>query len=72
MYKLFFLVVTIGGFVFAGSWDNAPKAVEAYDQKNNQYCLVEDTSSDDSKIEAGRRRGKGNRGRRRGGGNGLR
>ena len=32
---------------------------------------VQDTSSDDDKIEAGRRRGKGNKGRRRGGG-GLR
>ena len=71
MYKLFLLAVTIGGFVFAGSLDNAPKSVEAFDQNNNQYCFAEDTSSDDSKIEAGRRRGKGQRGRRRGGG-GLR
>ena len=71
MYKLFLLAVTIGGFVFAGSLDNASKSVEASDQNNNQYCFAEDTSSDDSKIEAGRRRGKGNKGRRRGGG-GLR
>ena len=70
MYKLFLLAVSIGGFVFAGSWDNAPKSIETSDQNNNQYCFAEDTSSDDSKVE-GRRRGKGNRGRRRGGG-GLR
>ena len=70
MYKLFVLAVTIGGFVFAGSWDNAPKSIETSDQNNNQYCFAEDTSSDD-KVEAGRRRGKGNKGRRRGGG-GLR
>ena len=71
MYKLFLLALSIGGFVFAGSWDNAPKSIETSDQNNNQYCFAEDTSSDDSKIEAGRRRGKGNKGRRRGGG-GLR
>ena len=71
MYKLFLLAVSIGGFVFAGSWDNTPNSVVASDQNINQYCLVEDTSSDDSKIEAGRRRGKGQKGRRRGGG-GLR
>ena len=71
MYQLFVLVVTIGGLVFAGSWDNAPKPVVASDQNNDQYCFAEDSSSEDSKLEAGRRRGKGNRGRRRGGG-GLR
>ena len=70
MYKLFLLVVTIGGFVFAGSWGNASKFVEISDQNNNQYCFVEDTSSDDFKAEA-RRRGKGHKGRRRGG-SGLR
>ena len=71
MYKLFLLAVSIGGFVFADSWDNAPKSVETSDQNNNQYCFAEDTSSDDFKVEAGRRRGKGQRGRRRGG-SGLR
>ncbi len=70
MYKLILLAVSIGGFIFAGSWDNAPKSVETSDQNNNQYCFAEDTSSDDFKVE-GRRRGKGNKGRRRGGG-GLR
>ena len=71
MYQLFVLVVTIGGLVFAGSWDNAPKPVVASDQNNDQYCFAEDSSSEDSKLEAGRRRGKGHKGRRRGGG-GLR
>ena len=71
MYKLFLLAVSIGGFVFGGSWNNTAKTIETSDQNNNQYCFAEDTSSDDSKIEAGRRRGKGQRGRRRGG-SGLR
>ena len=70
MYKLFLLSLTIGGIVLAASWDNTSKSVEAYD-RNNQYCLTEDTSIEDDKIEAGRRRGKGHKGRRRGGG-GLR
>ena len=65
------LSITIVGFVFAGSWDNASTSVIKYDQVKDQYCLVENTSDDDSKLEAGRRRGKGNKGRRRGGG-GLR
>ena len=69
MYKLFLLAVTIGGFVFAGSWDSAPITVGTSDQNNNQYCFAEDTSDDDNKLE--RRRRKGNKGRRRGG-NGLR
>ena len=68
MYKLFLLAVSIGGFIFAGSWDNAPKSDETSAQ-NNQYYWEE--GNDDFKGEAGRRRGKGQRGRRRGGG-GLR
>ena len=71
MYKLFVLAVTIGGFVFAGSWDSTSSTVGKSDQNNNQYCFAEDTSSDDYKVEARKRGGKGNRGRRRGGG-GLR
>ena len=71
MYKLFLLTVTIGGFVFGGSCGNVPGSVEASDQNDNQYSFAEDTSIDDFKVEAGRKRGKGNRGRRRGGG-GLR
>ena len=61
--------MVIGGFVFAGSWNNLPKSDSIADDK--QYSLVQDTFSDDDKLEAGRRRGKGNKGRRRGGG-GLR
>ena len=68
MYKLFLLIFTVAGFTFAGSLENT---VRLHDGTNdNQYAMAEDTSSDD-KLEAGRRRGKGNRGRRRGGG-GLR
>ena len=70
LYKLIIFTITFGSYVFADSWDNTPKSVETSDQNNNQYCLAEDTSSDDFKIE-GRRRSKGNKGRRRGGG-GLR
>ena len=71
MYKFILLTITVGGFVFSGSWNNAVKSDEASNPVKNQYCWAEDTSSDDSKIEAGRRRGKGNKGRRRGG-SGLR
>ena len=71
MYKLFLLAVTIGGFVLAGSLDSTLRSVESSDQNNNQYCFAEGESIDDSKLEASRRRGKGNRGKRRGGG-GLR
>ena len=69
MVKLFLLMLTIGSFVFSGSWNNATQS----DNKSNykQYNMVEDVSSDDYKSEAGRKRGKGQRGRRRGGG-GLR
>ena len=69
MYKLFLLAVTIGGFVFAGSCDNATATVETSNQYD-KYFFAEDISSDDFKTE-GRRRGKGQKGRRRGGG-GLR
>jgi len=70
MYKIFLLAVTIGSFIFAGSWDTTPKSTVTSDQ-NKQYYFAENTSNDDLKVEAGRRRGKGQRGRRRGGG-GLR
>ena len=67
MYKLIILAITIGGFVFAGSWNNLAKSDETSNPLKNQYCWVEDTSDDDNKLER-RRRGKGHRGRRRGGG----
>ena len=69
MYKLFLLAVTIGGFVFAGSLD-AVKVSSSSGAVKSQFCLAEDTSKDDFKLER-RRRGKGNTKRRRGGG-GLR
>ena len=70
MYKLFLLVVTIGGFAFAGTFNNTVKVSGSLGTEKNQFCLAEDTSKDDFKLER-RRRGKGNTKRRRGGG-GLR
>ena len=70
MYKILLLVITVGGFVFAGSWDNTSKSIEKSDSVKNQFCLAEDTS-DDNKLERRRRGSKGNKGRKRGG-NGLR
>ena len=71
MHKLVILAITIGGFVFAGTWNNNTLAVEKSDPVKNQFCLAEDTSDDDNKLERRRRGGKGNKGRKRGG-NGLR
>ena len=68
MYKLLILGITVGGFLFANSWDNTSKTVEKSDSVKNQFCLAED--NDDFKLER-RKRGKGN-GKRRRGGNGLR
>ena len=70
MYKILLLTITVGGFLFAGSWEDASKPVEKSDSVKNQFCLAEDTS-DDNKLERRRRGGKGNKGRKRGG-NGLR
>ena len=70
MHKLIILAITIGGFVFAGTWNNNTLALEKSDPVKNQFCLAEDTS-DDNKLERRRRGGKGNKGRKRGG-NGLR
>ena len=71
MYKILILAITVGGFVFAGSWDNTAKSGEKSDSVKNQYCLVEDTSKDDYKLERRRKGGRGGKKRRRGG-NGLR
>lgn len=70
MYKILILAITVGGFLFAGSWDNTSKSVEKSDSVKNQFCLAEDTG-DDNKLERRRRGGKGNKGRKRGG-SGLR
>ena len=71
MYKLFLLAVTMGGFVFAGTFNNTVKFSDGTSTVKSQFCLAEDTSKDDFKLERRRRGGKGNKGRRRGG-NGLR
>ena len=71
MHKLIILAITIGGFVFAGTWNNNTLAVEKSDPVKNQFCLAEDTSNDDNKLERRKRGGKGNKGRKKGG-NGLR
>ena len=71
MYKILLLVITVGGFVFAGSWEGASKSVEKSDSVKNQFCLAEDTSKDDYKLERRRRGGRADKKRRRGG-NGLR
>ena len=70
MYKLFLLAVTMGGFTFAGTFDNTVKVSGSSGTVKSQFCLAEDTS-DDNKLERRRRGGKGNKGRRKGG-NGLR
>ena len=71
MYKILLLVITVGGFVFAGSWGDTSKSVEKSDSVKNQFCLAEDTSKDDYKLERRRRGGRGDKKRKRGG-NGLR
>ena len=60
----------MGGFVFAGTFNNTVKVSDSTDTVKSQFCLAEDTSKDDFKLER-RRRGKGN-GKRKRGGNGLR
>ena len=71
MYKLFLLAVTIGGFVFAGTFDNTIKVSGSSGAVKSQFCLAEDTNKDDFKLERRRRGGKGD-GKRKRGGNGLR
>ena len=70
MYKLFLLAVTMGGVVFAGTFNNTVKVSDSTGTVKSQFCLAEDTSKDDFKLER-RRRGKSN-GKRKRGGNGLR
>ena len=71
MYKMLILAITVGGFLFAGSWDNNSKSIEKSDSVKNQFCLAEDTSKDDYKLERRRRGSRGDKKRRRGG-SGLR
>ena len=70
MHKLIILAITIGGFVFAGTWNNNTPAVEKSAPVKSQFCLAEDTSDDENRLER-TRGGKRNKGRRKGG-NGLR
>ena len=72
MFKLILLVIGIGGFVFAGSLNNTSMIDENSNPVKNQYSCVQNTSDNDDKLEAGRRRGKGGKGDRRRGGGGLR
>ena len=72
MVKLFLIVITIGGFIFAASLNETDKVDENSNPVKNQYSWAKDSSNDDYKVEAGRRRGKHNRGDRRRGGGGLR
>ena len=71
MYKILILLITVGGFVFVGSWDNTSKSIEKSDSVKNQFCMAEDTRKDDYKLERRRRGGRGDKKRRRGG-SGLR
>ena len=71
MYKILLLTIIVGGFLFAGSWVDTSKSVEKSNSVKNQFCMAEDTSKDDFKLERRRRGGKGDKKRRRGG-NGLR
>ena len=71
MYKILLLTITVGGLLFAGTWEDTSKSVEKSDSVKNQFCLAEDTSKDDYKLERRRRGGRGDKKRRRGG-NGLR
>ena len=72
MNKLILLIIAVGGFVFASSLNNLANFDENSNPFKNQYSWAEDTSDDDYKVEAGRRRGKGGKGDRRRGGGGLR
>ena len=71
MYNILLLTITIGGFIFAGSWEGTSKSVEKSDSVKNQFSLTEDTSKDDYKLERRRRGSRGDKKRRRGG-SGLR
>jgi len=71
MYKILLLTITAGGLLFAGTWEDTFKSIEKSDSVKNQFCLAEDTSKDDYKLERRRRGGKGGKKQRRGG-SGLR
>ena len=64
-------MIAISGYVLAASLNETARVDENSNPVKNQYSWAND-SSDDDKIEAGRRRGKRNKGDRRRGGGGLR
>ena len=71
MRKILILGITVGAFLFADSLGNTSNTVEKFNSVKSRFCLVQDTSEDDFKLERRRRGGKGH-GKRRRGGNGLR
>ena len=71
MYKIILLSVIVGSYMFAGTQGETDNSINKSDSASEQYNWSVDSSDDDCKLEAGRRRGKGNRARKRGGG-GLR
>ena len=71
MYKILLLAITVGGFLFSGSREDTSKSIEKSDSVKNQFCMAEDTSKDDFKLER-RKRGGRDGNKRRKGGNGLR
>ena len=64
-------MIVVSSYVFAGSLNETAGVDENSNPVKNQYSWAND-SSDDDKLEAGRRRGKQGRGDRRRGGGGLR
>ena len=70
MKKLILLSIVVGSFIYAGNQGNLESTINQ-DSANKQYNWSENTSDDDFKLEAGRRRGKGSRGDRFRGGSGL-
>ena len=63
MHKIILLIIVAGSYMFAG---NEPQGSST--QSNaEKFSWIADTSDDNFKADAGRRRGKGPRGRRRGG-----
>ena len=72
MNKLIFLSLAVGSFIYAGVQSNPDTLCDKLDSSSTQYTWSQGISEDDSKLEAGRRRGKRNKGDRRRGGGGLR
>ena len=71
MNKLIVLSIVVGSFMYGNSYNNLDDLFCQSELQVKEYNWSVDTSEDDQKIEAGRRRGKGHKGRRRGG-SGLR